>query len=70
MSRTTTEVLAVSFLLAMSLTFMHIFQLAYLSDYEVTVYINKYGEAIPELLILTLIVWPVISVGLYLYVHD
>ena len=63
------EVLAVSFLLALSLTFMVVFNTAVLGGGKTLVRVNKYGEMIPELLILHFIVWPVISVALYLWIE-
>ena len=50
------EVLALSFLLALSLTFMVVFNTAVLGGGKTTVKVNKYGEMIPELLILHFIV--------------
>ena len=63
------EVLAVSFLLALSLTFMVVFNTAVLGGGKTLVKVNKYGEMIPELLILHFIVWPVISVALYFWIE-
>ena len=63
------EVLALSFLLALSLTFMVVFNTAVLGGGKTLVKVNKYGEMIPELLILHFIVWPVISVALYLWIE-
>ena len=63
------EVLAVSFLLALSITFMVVFNTAVLGGGKTLVRVNKYGEMIPELLILHFIVWPVISVALYLWIE-
>ena len=63
------EVLALSFLLALSLTFMVVFNTAVLGGGKTLVRVNKYGEMIPELLILHFIVWPVISVALYLWIE-
>ena len=63
------EVLAVSFLLALSITFMVVFNTAVLGGGKTLVKVNKYGEMIPELLILHFIVWPVISVALYLWIE-
>ena len=63
------EVLALSFLLALSLTFMVVFNNAVLAGGKTVVKVNKYGEMIPELLILHFIVWPVISVALYLWIE-
>ena len=63
------EVLAVSFLLALSITFMVVFNTAVMGGGKTLVRVNKYGEMIPELLILHFIVWPVISVALYLWIE-
>ena len=67
--RDTLQVLAVSFLLALSITFMVVFNTAVLGGGKTLVKVNKYGEMIPELLILHFIVWPVISVALYLWIE-
>ena len=63
------EVLALSFLLALSIAFMVVFNNAVLGGGKTLVKVNKYGEMIPELLILHFIVWPVISVALYLWIQ-
>ena len=63
------EVLAVAFLLALSITFMVVFNTAVMGGCKTLVRVNKYGEMIPELLILHFIVWPVISVALYLWIE-
>ncbi|AFH22132.1 hypothetical protein OSG_eHP18_00110 [environmental Halophage eHP-18] len=65
MSHDTIEVFAVAFLLALAITFMWIFNLAYVGGGTTTVGIDWYGEAEAELLLLTLVVWPTISVALY-----
>ena len=67
--RDTLGVFAVSFLLALSITFMVVFNTAVLGGGKTLVKVNKYGEMIPELLILHFIVWPVISVALYLWIE-
>ena len=59
------EVLGVSLLLGLSIAFMTIFNNAVIGGGETVVAINEYGEMVPELLLLTLVVWPLISVGLY-----
>ena len=59
------EVLAIALLLALSITLTVVFNIAVLNGGKTVVQVNKYGEMIPELLLLTLFVWPVISVGLY-----
>lgn len=43
---------------------------AYVSGGSTTIYINKLGEAAPELVLFYGLVWPVISVGLYLLTVD
>ena len=63
------QVLAVSFLLALSITFMVVFNTAVMGGGKTLVRVNKYGEMIPELLILHFIVWPVISVALYFWIE-
>ena len=67
MSKSWLEVLALSFLLSLAIVFTVIFNVAVLGGGKTTVYLNKYGEMIPELLLLHFVVWPVISVGLYLW---
>jgi len=48
---------------------MVVFNNAVLGGGKTLVRVNKYGEMIPELLILHFIVWPVISVALYLWIE-
>jgi len=67
MNKSWLEVLALSFLLSLAIVFTVIFNMAVLGGGKTTVYLNKYGEMIPELLLLHFVVWPVISVGLYLW---
>ncbi len=67
MSKSWVEVMALSFLLSLAIVFTVIFNVAILNGGSTTVYLNKYGEMIPELLLLHFVVWPVISVGLYLW---
>jgi len=59
-----TRVLAVSFALSLSIVFTVIFNMAVLNGGKTIVYVNKYGEMIPELLLLHFVVWPVMSVAL------
>jgi len=59
------EVLAIALLLALSVTLTVVFNIAVLNGGETVVQVNKYGEMMPELLLLTLVVWPIISVGLH-----
>ncbi len=44
---------------------MTVFNNAVISDGSTVVDITQYGEMVPELLLLHLVVWPVITVGLY-----
>jgi len=64
MDNPTIEILAISFLLALSITFMTIFNNAVISGGSTVVDIASYGELVPELLLLHLVVWPTISVAL------
>jgi len=59
------EVLALAFLLALSIVLMTVFNNAVIGGGSTVVDINHYGEMIPELLLLHLVVWPIITVGLY-----
>ena len=59
-----TRVLAVSFALSLSIVFTVIFNMAVLNGGKTIVYVNKYGEMIPELLLLHFVVWPIMSVAL------
>jgi len=59
------EVYAVGFLLALSIALTMVFNMAYLNGGTTTVGIDWYNEAEIELLLLTLVVWPTISVALY-----
>jgi len=58
------RVLAVSFALSLSIVFTLIFNMAVLNGGTTTVVVNRYGEMIPELLLLHLVVWPVMSVAI------
>jgi len=58
------RVLAVSFGLSLCIYFTVIFDTAVLGGGETTLYINDYGEMVPELLLLHLVVWPVMSVAI------
>jgi len=64
------ELFAVAFLLALSVALTVIFNMAYLNDMKTTVIINRYGEAIPELLVFMLVCWPVISVAIFEWGFD
>ena len=59
------EVLAIALLLGLSIVLMTIFNNAVIGGGSTVVDINQYGEMVPELLLLHLVVWPVITVGLY-----
>ena len=58
------RVLAVSFGVSLSIVFTLIFNMAVLNGGETLVKVNKYGEMIPELLLLHFVVWPIMSVAL------
>jgi len=59
------EVFAVAFLLALSIVLMTVFNNAVIGGGKTVVDVAQYGEMVPELLVLHLVVWPVITVGLY-----
>lgn len=59
------EVLAIALLLALSVVFMTVFNNAILNGGTTVVDVSRFGEMIPEMLVLHLFVWPVITVGLY-----
>ena len=63
------EVFGIAFLLALSISFMTIFNAAVVDGGTTVVDIAAYGEMVPELLVLNLVVWPVITVGLYHWHH-
>jgi len=65
MTKSWFEVFAVAFLLALSIVFMTVFNNAVIGGGSTVVDIAAYGEMVPELLLLHLVVWPVITVGLY-----
>lgn len=69
MSRSWVEVYGIALLLALSILFMSIFNNAVVGGGKTVVDINEYGEMVPELLVLHLLVWPVITLGLY-YWHS
>jgi len=56
---------------AVGMTFIlfHIFINAYLHDYRWVVYINRQGEALPELIFFILLL-PVMVIGFYCYLTD
>jgi len=61
------EVFGVAFLLAMSIMFMLIFNLAVLNGGQTLVILDKYNEMVFELLLLNFVIWPSVSVGLYVW---
>jgi len=65
MTKNWIEVFALAFLLALSIVLMTVFNNAVIGGGSTVVDITVYGEMVPELLVLHLIVWPVITVGLY-----
>ena len=67
MNKSLLEVLAVALLLGLSVTFMTIFNNAVIGGGETVVDVARYGELIPELLVLHFVVWPVITVGIYIW---
>ena len=67
MPNKTIEILAVAFLLGLSITLMTVFNNAVIGGGETVVDVARYGEMVPELIVLHFVVWPVITVGLYLW---
>ncbi len=65
MAKDTLELFAIALLLGLSVLFMTVFNNAVINSGTTVVDITYYGEMIPELLLLHLVVWPVITVGLY-----
>jgi len=65
MTKSWLEVFAVAFLLGLSIVFMTVFNNAVIGGGSTVVDIAQYGEQVPELLLLHLVVWPVITAGLY-----
>lgn len=65
MSRSFVELLALAFMLSLSVLFMTVFNNAVIGGGQTVVDLTQYGEMIPELLLLHLIVWPTITLGLY-----
>jgi len=63
------EIFGIALLLALSIVLMTIFNNAVIGGGQTVVDISQYGEMVPELLILNLIVWPVITLGLYEWHH-
>ncbi len=54
-------------LLGLSITLMTVFNNAVIGGGETVVDVARYGEMLPELIVLHFIVWPIITVGLYLW---
>ena len=65
MTKSWLEVLSIALLLALSIVFMTVFNNAVIGGGSTMVDVAQYGEMVPELLLLHLVVWPVITVGLY-----
>ena len=65
MAKSWLEVFAVAFLLGLSIVFKTVFNNAVIGGGSTVVDIAQYGEQVPELLLLHLVVWPVITAGLY-----
>jgi len=65
-----TQYLAVAYLLSMSIVMTVIFNIAVLNDGHTLVSVNKYGEMVPELLGLQLVMWPTISVVLAYWLFE
>ena len=65
MTKSWLEVFAVAFLLGLSIVFMTVFNNAVIGGGSTVVDIAQYGEQVPELLLFHLVVWPVITAGLY-----
>jgi len=65
MTKSWLEVFAVALLLGLSILLMTVFNNAVIGGGKTVVDITQYGEMLPELLLLHLVVWPVITVGLY-----
>ena len=64
-NKTLIEVLALSFLLSLSIVLMVIFNMAVINGGETLIKVNEHGEMIAELLLLHFVVWPTITVGLH-----
>lgn len=67
MVRKTIEILAIAMLLALSVTLMTVFNNAVIGGGETVVDVARYGEMVPELIVLHFVVWPIVTVGLYLW---
>lgn len=64
------ERLALVFVLAYAQLFTLMWVKAYVFGYEATLYIDRWGEAAVEGLVLFGVFWPVVSVGLYFLAVD
>ena len=64
------KIQAVAATFALSLVAYLTWATAYIYDYQTTVYVNKYGEALAELFLFHLVVIPVIAAGLALLFGD
>ena len=65
MTKSWIEVFALAFLLGLAIVLMTVFNNAVIGGGSTGVDIAQHGEMVPELLLLHLVVWPVITVGLY-----
>lgn len=65
MTKSWIEVFALAFLLGLAIVLMTVFNNAVIGGGSTVVDIAQHGEMVPELLLLHLVVWPVITVGLY-----
>ena len=61
------EVYGIAFLLGLSVAFMMVFNNAVVYGGQTLVDLTLYGEMVFELLLLNLVVWPVISVAVWMY---
>jgi len=61
------EVYGIAFLLALSVAFMMVFNNAVVYGGQTLVDLTLYGEMVFELLLLNLVVWPIISVAVWMY---
>jgi len=59
------EILSIAMLLSLAIALTVVFDIAVLNGGSTTVYVNQYGEMIPEPLLLHVVVWPTISVGIH-----
>lgn len=59
--------MGLGYLLASHIIFIVTFIFAYINDYKVLVLINSYGEAVPELILLILSIWPIAVFLIWVY---